>query len=731
MKVRLLSWSSKAIRPNDNEHTWGSFSCIDLETSAPIQIVGVLPNQIMKAGAVLAVDGYLANHLKYGWQFKFEIVHVLRPAGKEEIIAFLQMSPGIGEKTAKKIWERFGKGSLNIVSHYPERLTANKILSDKKAEIASNVIRDLTVEAELITPLTVLLSGIGFPKSLPKTILDQRWGDPIAKIKANPFHLVGFLGVGFIKADALRKKLYLPPDMVSRQDAAVQYVFEKNENTSVWVWKNDVYCDLKKLLNSDLSACIKIITRNLNSGVIRERERNLALSVHANKEIEAAKCLFRLVQKTNTWPNPAESDRLTLHQKHQIQQAQRNGTVAFLLGSAGTGKTECTAEILQACIDNGDTVAVAAPTGKAMLKLQQTLQLRGLQGVEVATIHRLLGARPNSRGFEFTVNVLDVDLLVLDEISMLDNSLAVSLFSAVRPGTKILLVGDPNQLPPVGHGTLLRDWKRFVDSNSNGDYTYGALSEIHRNAGEIVRVCDSISQGNSADMIPFERYGQADKTNNLQHSQILKSEDIHRAVLDFFVDVIDPSEVQVITPTNKSGLVSKESLNRVLQKKLNPCGAGSHKIYKAKDRVIVTKNTWVKPPDGADHDRVFLANGSIGYVFDAKPKYVVVKMEDYPGQQLLIPTGEGEGNLSLAYAITGHKAQGSQWRIVVVVVDGSYASHMVADRGWLYTAISRAETFCYVIGDRAIINRAVAKSKITKRVSFMQYYFEKMARKTT
>ena len=441
------------------------------------------------------------------------------------------------------------------------------------------------------------------------------------------------------------------------------------------------------------------------------------------------------------WPRAAGlSPDLSDHQRAMLRLALR-GPVGLLTGTPGTGKTFCVAALLERLFDQYGTgaVAVAAPTGKAAVRCTATLRKR-LDDVDfqATTIHQLLEIGRNGHdgdGWGFLRNrdnPLRQRFVVIDEASMLDTDLAASLFDACEPGTHVLLVGDPYQLPPVGHGAPFRDM--IAAGLPNGE-----LSEIRRNAGLIVRACAQIRRGED-----FETCDRFDPSAglNLRHVEAATPADQLTALKGVLARIsqskrFDPVwDTQVLVATNARGDLSRNAVNRVLQAELNrdalvcppnPFGVG--------DKVICLRNHFATAgqdgdpvrPDGFSH---YLANGEIGKVVALAPK---VAAAEFPGHRVVrFPVArvkdeskrdeqaETETDFDLAYGITCHKSQGSEWPVVVVLVDGSGGAVRVCDRNWLYTAVSRASELCVTIGRASVMQQMARRCGLVRRKTFLE-----------
>ncbi len=421
---------------------------------------------------------------------------------------------------------------------------------------------------------------------------------------------------------------------------------------------------------------------------------------------------------------------LSDHQSEQWHYASAR-PFGLLTGTPGTGKTYTVGTVVRELVDRiGDrAIAICAPTGKAAVRLGESLRRVGVN-IQPRTIHSLLEIGRNGHdgegwGFQRNENnPLDERVVIGDEMSMCDTDLAASLFRACAPGTHVLLVGDPYQLPPVGHGAPLRD---LIAAG----VPRGHLTEIQRNAGLIVKACAAIKDGKQFDTCALYN---PDRGDNLKHieaaepeQQLLALEQIHRQFSKSqMFDGLFKS--QVIVPTNKSGDLGRREVNRRMQALLNPGGKSAPpNVFRRNDKIICLKNGWHQQIDGSPE--AYVANGEIGIVRDVEPRVTIARFNS-PDRSIRIPMakqreddsedGDGAGcDFDLGYAITAHKSQGSEWPCVIVLADPSPGARRVCTREWIYTAISRASQLCITIGRLGVLQQMTARVSLEKRKTFL------------
>lgn len=392
---------------------------------------------------------------------------------------------------------------------------------------------------------------------------------------------------------------------------------------------------------------------------------------------------------------------LTSEQNAAVQMVQAC-PVSILTGGPGTGKTTTCREILNWADSTGIRVSCCAPSGKAAKRMEEST------GRTATTIHRLLEAEAQiGGGFGFTRNAsnpIDCGLLVIDETSMVDNSLMAALLRAVPKDSKVLFVGDDSQLPSVQEGAILRD---IVQSAT---IPHTNLTVIHRNSGDIVRACHGIKRG---EMYEPSATLDVDAGLNLRHVECSNPARIKDIVTELVCDRMpargfDPlNDIQVLCATNDKTDISCAALNTALRARLNPmfdADAATKQAFHAGDKIINTKNETTKDS--------FIINGDMGFVMEADEKRMICAFSD---PERSIPLHQKMNNLLLAYAITVHRFQGSEAPVVIIPVHRS-ASFLLT-RAWIYTAISRAKLICITVGERAAVHMAIKKDDSNNRIT--------------
>ena len=454
-----------------------------------------------------------------------------------------------------------------------------------------------------------------------------------------------------------------------------------------------------------------------------------------------------MIAKTNQWPNPRDCDELSPHQQQTLA-VSLSRRVGVFAGSPGTGKTFCAAAIIRRLVamHGEDAIAICAPTGKAAVRCTSSLRANGINGITATTIHRLLGVCRNGHdgqgwGFMFDENSpLPQRFVIVDESSMLDTDLSASLFKACAPQTHLMLCGDTGQLPPVGSGAVLRDVA------ASGRVPFGELTEIRRNSGMIVRGCKSIKEGKRFDAPTKIDLEAGDNWRHFETYSPSQTIGQLRTALTSLPSRFDPVwDVQVLVAVNEKSPLSRKDLNAMLQDLLNPTGQRIERVrFRVGDKVICTQNTFLpllKTATGRSEDaKEFVANGELGKVLAVDPKKMTVEFAS-PPRRCIVPlsraadgdeeskssaSGASVGGFDLGYAITTHKAQGSQAPIVITLIDDYGGAFRVASREWHYTALSRAESLCVTIGKWATFQQQCQRIVLRDRKTFLRERIQKL-----
>jgi len=585
----------------------------------------------------------------------------------------------------------------------------------------------------------------------------KNWGAAAAQvIREDPYELTRLPGIGFKGADKLycdlARERYKDDDAayqdalaaLKRQGMCAAYAVstESRQSGSTWLQIGYAKGAVVSTISRTRATPDAAIEWAVSEGKLTVRGEFIAVERMAFHELEIAEFITSQ-QDGHDWPNPdhcvgnCPPDKpMSDHQRDAIYTAIETDRIGCLQGSPGVGKTYCVAAIVKSIIEmyGPDAIGVAAPTGKAAVRMTQSMAANDVD-LQASTIHRMLQVESDgSDGWSFYFNdqnPLPFRFIILDEASMLDCSLMASLLRACTPTTHILFVGDTGQLAPVGHGRPFFDLQQCVPT--------GKLTEIRRNSGRIVKACAEIRDNRT---ITFSPKMSLENGENLC---LIQCDDESQAgVLEQLIAKLDVTEItqrelnliddiQILTGKNNGSPVSRKPLNTMLQKILNPHGAQIQgNPFRIGDKIVCLKNG--RYPDAEDpQGEHFVANGELAKVIDIQPGRMKVLMQE-PARAILIchaPVQENEkgiddsentargavGDWDLGYVLSVHRSQGSQWKFAIVMADSKAA--MVQTRNWIYTAVSRAEIATFVIGQTQVVNAMMKRDGITNRKTML------------
>ena len=674
---------------------------------APVVVTGTFPD--LGSGEKLQMEGEWGNHPKYGRQFKCSSFTVA-VSESENIAEYLAsgLFKGIGPKTAEAIVKVFGDDTADILDNHPDIFRKAKIkgLPAKKVEAFLAAWQENRHSRETL----LFLYGHGIAGSIARKLWNQFGVETIARITENPYLLCEEIwGIGFLKADEIAMKVGIAKDSPIRLQAALIYTLQESSFTEghVYLPKNVLLEKTFRILripieDDDTANALLDQFEDLCS---RERIKRVDDDCfypplfRAEQEI-ADNMLVRLQQ--NALPTEGfERDLIDWEREHKFafDPIQRKAIemalayrISIITGGPGTGKTTILKGILHLAQKMDERVFLAAPTGRAAKRMGD------LCGIPARTIHRMLEVDPMTKKFiRNAENQLPCDLLIVDEFSMVDTWLAASLLEAVPYHARIVLVGDSDQLPSVGPGNVLNDLIRcpkIPTTRLQHIFRQAGGNDIADKAAKInAGIVPSPIEGPNFHFLPFEEPEQA--------KSILA--DLLTTGIRSKIQIDQKTDLQILTPMRKGPLGVFE-LNTFLQNLMNP-GVPRHKImgvqWSAGDRVMHVKNNYDK--------NVF--NGDVGIIYKvAKEDQKVTvfyddKTVDYEGDEL--------EQLTLAYASTIHKSQGSEYPAVVVILDSSH--YMMLQRNLVYTAITRAKGHVWVLSAPGAFATAVRNSRSVRR----------------
>ena len=685
-------------------------------------VVGAMPG--VSPGEYLSVRGRWVRHATYGSQFKAEVVERRLPQGLKEVYHYLASGAvkGVGKATARLLIEQFGEDALHVIEEEPEKLAQIKGISPKRARQISDTFRQQMGMRRLME----FLSGNQLPLELAMP-LSRAYGDVALEVlSSNPYLLVGEeFGVDFSQADGLALSLGVGAEDPQRLEAGLLFELAHNLNNGhTFLPRRKLIEATSMLLDTagDLvEECLEVLadrgeveceTVAGQDGVylpaLYEAETFVAhrIGLMSGEELLPPQGLDQLIGRIQR-----EQGITYAPQQKQAVELAASRQIMLLTGGPGTGKTTCLRGVLALVEYMGLEVALAAPTGRAAKRLGE------LCNTEASTIHRLLetGFDPHSGRLIFAHDAYDpiaADAVIVDETSMVDITLMAALLNALRPDCRLVLVGDPDQLPSVGPGNL------FSDLIRSQVVPTVRLTEIFRQAAQsaIVRNAHMVNQGEVPNL----------RSNDNDFFFLVRRDS--QTALETIVDLcrrrlpermgIPTDQIQVLSPTRRRGTGTK-ALNQALQQALNPPleKKGERRfgdwVFRAGDRVMQVKNNYdiLWREDNGLTSGMGMFNGEIGVIRSIEGDVTTVdfdgKVVEYSPDML--------GELEPAFAVTVHKSQGSEYRAVILAaLDGA---PMLMTRGVLYTAITRAKNLFIVVGDDQTVAQMVANDRQTRRYS--------------
>lgn len=704
-----------------------------MEEEQELTCVGTFP--AITQGASIEATGNYITHPVYGKQFQISSYTEKMPEDALAMERYLGSGAikGIGAALAARIVRRFGNDTMRIVEEEPERLAEIKGISEKKAlEIAEQ----MTEKADMRRAM-VFLQKYGISLNLGAKIY-QKYGQSVyGVLQENPYRLAEDIsGVGFRIADEIASRIGIHTDSDYRIRSGMLYtLLQASGEGHIYLPKEELFSRASRLLGVDVSYMEKhlmdmVVDRKL---ILKETEEGIVVypTQYYYLELNSAKMLCELnilcpedeqmMKKRISRIEKETGTELDEMQKQAVASAAQHG-LFILTGGPGTGKTTTINAIIRYFEEEGAELRLAAPTGRAAKRMTEAT------GYEAQTIHRLLElnglpeGEQEGRAVHFdrnSENPLEADVIIIDEMSMVDISLMYSLLLAVTAGTRLILVGDENQLPSVGPGNVLRDIIR------SGCFPVVELKKIFRQASEsdIVVNAHKINRGEqvtinnkSRDFFFLKRY-DADIIIRVVIALIQEK-------LPRYVDA-KPYEIQVLTPMRK-GLLGVERLNQILQRYLNPPDEKKkekeigQRLFREGDKVMQVKNNYQLeweilgrykiPVDKG----VGVFNGDTGIMTEINEFAETATVEFEDGRQAQYSFKQLE-ELELAYAVTIHKSQGSEYPAVILpILSGP---RMLMNRNLLYTAVTRARKCVTVVGSENTFAEMIRNEKQQQRYS--------------
>jgi exodeoxyribonuclease V alpha subunit len=698
------------------------------ETEEQFTAVGCLPSP--DKGRTFLFKGVWKTHPSYGEQFAFESYQEEIPSSAQGIEGFLASGilKGIGKKTAAAIVSRFGEDALRIIEEEPARLTEVEGIGKVKAASVADAFRAHKEFAKIVLYFQQYGISTGYAMKLYKVY----GADTIKAIEENPYQLVDdIFGIGFRKADKIAEKLGMDLHDPHRIRSGIEY--------SLWMFVNEghtfvpqkLFCESAgELMDVGTEEVYDVLVGMAFDGDVRiESLENRSVVYPISYYLAEQKVTQKLMELERAALKPVAVDverlidltegktgiELSENQRQAVRASLKNG-VTVITGGPGTGKTMIINTIMNILSQNGFKTAIAAPTGRAAKRITET------SGHLASTIHRLLEyyyseGDDSMRFGKNEEDPLDCDAVIIDEASMIDILLMKGLLEAIRAGTRLIIVGDADQLPSVGAGNVLRD---IIGSEMLPSVK---LTEIFRQAKESLIVVNAhkINKGDYPD------FNEKDKDffflrRKTEKEMIATIKDLCTRRLPSYFENCDPlRDVQILTPVRK-GLLGSINMNKELQEILNAPSAEraekkfGERIFRVGDKVMQIRNNyqmeWKKADDFSDGTGVF--NGDCGFIEAIDPEFDELTVVFEENKYVKYEFGQLD-ELELAYTVTVHKSQGSEFPLIIMPV--SWFPPMLATRNLLYTAVTRAKQAVILVGSEDKMRAMVDNNRIIERYS--------------
>ncbi len=671
--------------------------------TGPVTVVGKCA--AIWVGEELRASGAWRRHPQHGVQFEARSLLCIAPTSLEGIRRYLSsgMIRGIGKVNARRIVDHFGEATLDVIEKQSARLREVEGIGPKRRQL----IKESWNEQRGVRDIMIFLQSQGVGTGQAARIFRVYGQDSIALVKQNPFRLCRDVwGIGFKTADAIAQRVGVPRDSPLRARAGLLYTLEVGaEEGHCFALQAELLLQAQALLDIPVERLAEALVQEIDAGsLVREGER-VYLRRLQEAEVRVSSALTRLleapaafapidVEKALAWVSSRIGIDLAPSQREALRMALRV-KVSLITGGPGVGKTTLIRALVDIFAVRKLRIRLAAPTGRAARRMTEAT------GREAQTLHRLLRYNPQLRHFEHNAgNPLDADVVILDESSMLDLPLAADVLAALPASAHLVLVGDTDQLPSVGPGSVLHDLIRSrTISNTRLETIFR-----QRSGGQIVRNAHRVNHGE-----PLETARPGEETDFF----FIPCED-SEAILERVVELVQRripnkfgltplTDIQVLTPMRRNVLGS-DNLNRVLQDALNPTGPALQRfgrLYRAGDRVMQLRNNYDKD--------VF--NGDVGWISALHLEAQALEVT-FDGRVVGYDIGDLD-ELTHAFAGSIHKAQGSEYPAVVIVLATQHFK--LLQRNLLYTALTRGKRLACLVGSHKAVHLAIRNNDIRER----------------
>ena len=683
----------------------GTFSVFRGENPEVGTISIVYRGQAPYAGEQIRLAGIWGDHPRFGRQFQAQSWEAVQPRGAEGLVRMLGSGvlKGVGPAMAQRIVDQFGEDTLEVLEKFPERLREVSGIGKKKAEAIITSYGELRENRELV----FFLESHGISGNFAPRIQALYGSTAVTRISNNPYCLAEDVeGIGFRTADALARNLGMDEHGDERIRAGIHYTLLQGAGQGhTCVPDSWLVGNAARVLQVDPLEVRQVFDQLLRDNLLRVEDRGDHVCVYPEylyrAEEGVAHRLLALRDNVNAlWKVDYQKIIREWERDERIRLASVDHGVFVLTGGPGTGKTTVVKGILSVMEQAGCKILLAAPTGRAAKRLSESA------GKPALTVHRLLEYTPNGEGDSFwgrnEDNPLEADAVIVDEASMMDIVLMYNLLKALPLGCRLILVGDVDQLPSVGPGSVLQDIIR------SGTMPIVRLENVFRQAelSPIVRNAHRINQG----LMP-----QWEGEKDFRFREFATEEETMHYIVDLYVHLAarQPQDaIQVLTPMHKN-LCGVENLNNMLQARMNPPSPekqeyrGSFLLLREGDKVMQIRNNYDK--------NVF--NGDIGRICSIQGAHVTVDFPDRAEGEAVTYEGAEVSDLRLAYAMSVHKSQGSEYAVVLMPLVLSH--YILLQRNLFYTAITRAKKQVYLAGSRRALRTAVENDRTRKRYSLL------------